>query len=117
MKISELTPGIYKIRERNRRYSFRGESSSGYPVHLLRVEGAGARCRFYIDQDTQGQHPAKMDFARSYQIISRYTVAPDIDRAQLIISFSDEQGDQFNFVVNDAWRLRTVFESLPWLKI
>jgi hypothetical protein len=117
MKINELTPGIYKIRERNRRYSFRGETSSGYSVRLLRVVGAGSQCRFYIDQDTKGKHPAKMDFARSYQIISRYSGPPDIDRAQLVISFSDEQGDRFNFVVNDAWRLSTVFEALPWLKV
>jgi hypothetical protein len=116
MKISDLTPGIYKIRTRNRRFSFRGESSSGYSVHLLRVVGTGVQCRYFIDQDVKGQHPSKMEFAKHYQIISRYSREPDVDRAQLLISFSDQQGDKFSFVVNDAWRLGAVLESLSWLK-
>jgi hypothetical protein len=103
MKVNDLTPGIYKIRARNRRFSFRGETSSGYSVHLLRVVGIGAQCKYFIDQDARGQHPAKMDFAKNYQIISRYSREPDVSRAQL-------------FVVNDAWRLGAVLESLPWLK-
>lgn len=116
MKANDLTPGIYKIRARNPRFSFRGESSSGYSVHLLRVVGIGAQCRYFIDQDVSGQHPAKMDFAKNFQIISRYSREPDISRVHIQLSFSDQQGDRFNFVVNDAWRLGAVFESLPWLK-
>jgi hypothetical protein len=116
MKVNDLTPGIYKIRARNRRFSFRGETSSGYSVHLLRVVGIGAQCKYFIDQDARGQHPAKMDFAKNYQIINRYSREPDVSRAQLLVSFSDQQGDKFTFVVNDAWRLGAVLESMPWLR-
>jgi hypothetical protein len=80
------------------------------------VVGIGRQCKYFIDQDTRGLHPAKMDFAKNYQIISRYSREPDVSRAQLLVSFSDQQGDKFTFVVNDAWRLGAVLESLPWLK-
>lgn len=116
MKVSELTPGIYKIRARNRRFTFRGETSSGYSVHVLRVVGVGAQCRYYIDHDLKGCHPANMDFAKHYQIISRYQTLPEVNRAQLLVSFADQQGDKFTFIVNDAWRLGAVLESMPWLK-
>jgi hypothetical protein len=116
MKVSGLTPGIYKIRSRNRRFSFRGETSAGYSVHLLRVVGIGAQCKYFIDQDIAGCHPKKMAFSKNYQVISRYSRDPEINRAQLLVSFSDQQGDKFTFIMNDAWRLGAVLESLPWLK-
>jgi hypothetical protein len=111
MNIKELTPGVYKICEIDSSYP--GGSKDNATVHLLRV--TGERMLYFIDHDTLGQHPSKMDFTE-YEVLSRYNSVPQVEKCEITISFSDEAGQRFEFTVKDLWTLRSVFDAMPWLK-
>jgi hypothetical protein len=113
MKQIELTPGIYKIRERNRAYSRDGASKQVF--HLLRVSGAGQSCIYYVDGDTKGKHPRRLNFQHDYDVVGRFSSDPEVLGIHIFISFCDDGGHLFEFAMNDAWRLRTIFEEMPWL--
>ena len=117
MKMNDLTPGIYKIRNKSTS-SFRNRRGKRLKdeMHLLRVTGNGASRKYFIDHDTIGQGSIGSNFENDYEIISRYPIAPEVNKAQITISFSDGTGDYFEFTVFDAWRLRHLFEEMPWLQ-
>ncbi|HEX5170963.1 MAG TPA: hypothetical protein VFW11_17430 [Cyclobacteriaceae bacterium] len=115
MKIHELTPGIYKIRKRDYTMPFgaRRLRSQNHPVHLLRVMGSGDKKRYYIDHDQLGQHPT--EFGDEYDVLSKYDGQPQVGNCTVTLKFADASGEQFEFVIHDAWSLRAVFDSMPWL--
>ena len=117
MKIHELVPGIYKVR-RQAAIPMGGRSlrRNVNAVQLLRVEGAGQTRLYFIDHETIGQHPDDMEGLEKYEVISRYEHDPQIARCRITISFRDSGGQEFAFSVGDAWSLRRMFDSLPWLK-
>lgn len=118
MKMNELTPGIYKIREKETLTTFGNKRGRQFQsrVHLLRVTGAGQKRKYYIDHDTLGENPGSVDFEGDYEVVSRYDNVPEVNRAEIVLSFSDGTGDHFTFTVLDAWRLRSLFEEMPWLQ-
>ena len=117
MKMNELTQGIYKIRQKST-VSFKNKRGKSFKneIHLLRVTGAGEKRRYFIDHDTLGDTPRTTDFEQDYEVVSKYAIAPEVNKAQITISFSDGNGDSFEFTVYDAWRLRHIFEEMPWLQ-
>lgn len=114
--MNDLTPGIYKIR--NKATScFRNHKGKYLKVelHLLRVTGTGPSRKYFIDHDTIGE-ASFGSFENDYEIVTRYPVTPEVNKAQITISFSYGTGDHFEFTVFDVWRLRHLFEEMPWLQ-
>ena len=116
MKMNELMPGIYKIREKAVSIGNRRGRSFKNQIHLLRVTGTGQKRRYFVDHDTLGDSPRTTDFEQDYEMVNRYPTAPEVNKAQITISFSDGNGDFFEFTMYDAWRLRHIFEEMPWLQ-
>lgn len=118
MNIQELTPGVYKIilREDMAEGSRAIRSSGRRKAHLLRVSGTGSQRRYFIDHDPFGSHPDKIEYLEDYEVIRRYVGSPSIQKARITITFADEDNDTFSFTLGDAWVLRNLFESIPWLK-
>ncbi len=117
MRIDELSPGIYKIRKEA--YIPSGAKfarPNTNPIHLLRVAGAGAQRKYYLDDDIIGQHPHEMDVLGNYEILSRYDGEPQVGNCRITISFADASGQKFEFVVRDTWSLRYLLDAMPWLK-
>ncbi|HEY8933828.1 MAG TPA: hypothetical protein VIM65_01350 [Cyclobacteriaceae bacterium] len=115
MKMNELTPGYYKI-QRKQAFNIGKRGTNNNTVHILRVEGVGEKCKYFIDHTLFGEHPSKMAFAEDYEVISRYDREPVIQNCAITLSFSDSSGQKFEFRVVDAWALRNVFLALTWLQ-
>jgi hypothetical protein len=116
MKLNELSPGIYKIRELESADAVTHRQGKVLKlVHLLRVTGTGERRKYFIDHDTLGEDGQHISFNRDYEIMYRYQGFPEVNRPKIRISFSDGS-DIFEFEVADAWALRDIFEELPWLQ-
>ena len=118
MKINEVSQGIYKIRERDTLTTYGNKRGRSFEsrTHLLRVTGIGEKRKYFIDHDTLGERLNSVDFERDYEIVSKYNNAPEVNKAEITISFSDGAGDYFRFTVTDAWLLRRLFEEMPWLQ-
>ena len=117
MKIKELAPGLYKIRRENYApFGAKHSRSNSNTVQLLRVTGVGEKRRYFIDHDTNGQHPNEMNELTGYEILSRYEQDPQIGNCKITLSFVDAGGQEFFWTVRDTWALRNVLESISWLK-
>lgn len=120
MKLTELNPGIYKIRKKDYRTPFGAKSSRTRfktEVHILRVTGAGQSLRYFVDHDVIGHHPSKMNgFAGEYEVVSRFDGDPSVFNCSITMQFTDGGGDVHTYTVTDMWALRNVLDAMPWLK-
>lgn len=116
--MKNLLPGLYKIRKQDYVTPYGAKhvrlSNRNHPVRLLRVTGAGEKLRYYIDHDTVGVHPN--DLMEDYEVIGKYEPYPQVGNCLITLSFADSSGEHFEFTVRDAWTLRGIFDSMPWLK-
>ncbi|SHH24665.1 hypothetical protein SAMN04488109_3349 [Chryseolinea serpens] len=117
MKMMELTPGLYKIRKQD--YALGGRRpgrKNSNTVHMLTVRGVGDSLRYHIDHDPFGSHPRDHDDIGDYEVVSRYDGPPQIDHCRITLTFTDAAGDTFNFEVKSLWTLRTLLDSMEFLK-
>ncbi len=113
MKISELQPGIYKIR---RKEDPDGHRRIGDEILLLRVTGMGAERKYFVNHDTSGEEPGRTDFDRYFEVIHRYEKAPMVCKQEIRLQFRDTAGDCFEFAVESTEELKRLFNEIPWLK-
>jgi hypothetical protein len=78
---------------------------------LLRVAGYGAKRSFYIDHCSLPEN-----LSDEYKVVKKYTTPPEIVKGTLTITFQDQDRHEFSFTVRDAWALREIFETFPWLQ-
>jgi hypothetical protein len=117
MKIKELNEGVYKVRKENYvPYGAKHPRSNNNTIQILRVTGVGQSRLYFLDHDTFGRHPDQMADVDRFEVLSRYDGDPQISNCKINIQFTDASGEAFEFTVRDAWSLKSVFESMPWLK-
>lgn len=115
MKVSELQPGIYKIRKKEYAPPRRGKGN-GNTAHLLRVQGHGEKQKYFIDHDSFGAHPRDMSDLDQYEVVSKYDQVPQVMRPRITILWVDGSGDEYTWQVTNAWSLRGIFDAMPWIK-
>jgi hypothetical protein len=113
MKISELPPGIYKIR---RKEDPDGHRRIGDEILILRIVGTGGHKKFFVNQDTFGEEPGRTDFDRYFEMIYKYDGAPMVCKPEIRLQFKDAAGDYFELTVESTDELRQLFHEIPWLK-
>jgi hypothetical protein len=114
MKISELSPGIYKLR---RKEDPDGRRRIGDEIVILRITGSGVDRRYFVNQDTFGEEPGRTDFDRYFEVMIKYNGAPMVCKRQIKLQFKDSAGDHFELVVESIDELKKLFEAIPWLKV
>ena len=115
MRMTELSPGIYKIRKKD--YSRYGSKRNAErEIRLLRVVGNGEKRKYYLDQNTTGDAINMLSYYNDFEIVSKYVGDPQVSKPLLTISWVDENGDAFEWCVTNAWALRSVFDAMEWLK-
>lgn len=96
--MEELTTGLYKVKKDNH-------------YHLLRVVGYGEKRMCFIDHSSIPEN-----LNEEYKLIKKYTTPPEVVKGTLTITFQDQDRNEFSFTVRDAWALREIFETFPWLQ-
>ncbi|MEQ8245439.1 hypothetical protein [Fulvivirga sp.] len=99
----KLSPGVYKLR-------------GGYPLpehYYLRVQYIGKTIYYDINAGTPSMAQDYNDIPiEGYEIVKKIT-RPIIKKAEIMIFWTDDEGDEFCYAANDIRVLREFLKSYP----
>src|SRR6478736_2469751 len=115
MKVSELGPGIYKVRVHQPPPLLKGSRSWPVPTaHILTIKGHGESRTYQLDDQLPATRKYFLIDEHEFQVVRKLT-DPVFNMASIHLTWEDEEGDRFAFSTRDAWTLRQLFDDFPFL--
>ena len=116
MKISELGPGLYKVRIQKPPPLIRDTRSFPKPTaHLLQVKGHGAERSYKIDNELEVKRDHFVIDEDEFEIVKKLSI-PSVDMVRIAITWIDEEGDEYALQTHDTWGIKNLIDEFPFLK-
>ena len=115
MNISELGPGLYKVRIHEApRLIKRSRNLPSPTAHLLQIKGYGEKRTYQLDGDSPATRERLLVDEDELEIVGKIT-QPVLNRASIHLTWKDEDGDDFAVTTLDTWGVKDLFEQYPFL--
>lgn len=114
-KVSELGPGIYKVRIQQAPPLIALSRNWPSPTaHILTIKGHGESRTYQLDDQLPTTRKYFIIDEHEFEIVRKLS-EPVFNMASIHLTWEDQEGDRFAFSTRDAWTLKQLFEDFPFL--